>query len=212
MSTRTAGASASTPHITRRSDAAEKRLVLLKRFAACMALALVLAVMIGTQEGTQQDFGYAFRQAVLGPRILGFLVVGVLIFVAVTFWPYLTPYLRRPGVRPLAAGALSVVAAYGLLKWTDSDQIDTGKLGTLATAGRDTASLGAVTRLFFGSAVPGLYWLLLVVTVVLGVAALVRRSPALCYATVAVAVVVGVWGCSAPPTTPPAGWSRCSAT
>jgi ABC-type branched-subunit amino acid transport system permease subunit len=35
------------------------------------------------------------------------------------------------------------------------------------------------------------------VTVVLGVAALVRRSPALCYATVAVAVVVGVWGFSA---------------
>ena len=30
----------------------------------------VLALMIGTQEGTQPDFGYAFRQAIFGPRIL----------------------------------------------------------------------------------------------------------------------------------------------
>jgi ABC-type branched-subunit amino acid transport system permease subunit len=187
----------STAGITRRSDEAERRIAHLKRLGGCLGLAFVLALMIGNQEGTQQDFGFAFRQAVLGPRILVFLLVGVLIYLAVTFSPYLTPYLRRPGIRPLAAGAVSVVAAYGLLKWTDSDQIDTGKLSTLAKAGRDTGALGALNRLFFGSAVPGLYWLLLVVTVVLGVASVVRRNRVLCYVTIVVAVVAGLWGFSA---------------
>ena len=34
----------------------------------------VLALMVGTQEGTRNDFGYAFRQAVRGPRIFVFLL------------------------------------------------------------------------------------------------------------------------------------------
>jgi ABC-type branched-subunit amino acid transport system permease subunit len=183
-----------TDTITRRSEAAENRLAHLRRLAGCLALAFVLALMIGNQEGTQLDFGFAFRKAVLGPRIIVFVIIGVLVYLAVTFWPYLKPYLRRPGIRPLAAGAISVVAGYALLKWTDSDQIDTGKLANLAKAGRDTGGLDALTRLFLGSAVPDLYWLLLVVSVVLGAVSLVRRNGVLCYVTVAVAVLAGVWG------------------
>src|SRR5580765_3323811 len=82
---------------------------LVGRALGCLALSFVLALMIGKQEGTQQDFGLAFRQAVLGPRILWFLLIGVLVFVLLTFWPRVQPYLTRPGIRPLAVGGLTVV-------------------------------------------------------------------------------------------------------
>ena len=45
----------------RRSVEAEARIANVKRLVACLAGGFVLALMVGTQEGTQQDFGYAFR-------------------------------------------------------------------------------------------------------------------------------------------------------
>ena len=89
----------------RRSVEAEARIANIKRLAACLAGGFVLALMVGTQEGTQQDFGYAFRESVGGPRIFIFLGIGVLLYLAITFGPRLTPYLTRPGLRPLAAGS-----------------------------------------------------------------------------------------------------------
>ena len=41
---------------------------LVKRFIACLALGLALAIMVGPQQGTQQDYGLAFREAVFAPR------------------------------------------------------------------------------------------------------------------------------------------------
>ena len=43
-----------------------------KRLIACLAGSLVLALMIGKQEGTQDDYGYAFRQAIFAPRVFIF--------------------------------------------------------------------------------------------------------------------------------------------
>src|SRR4051794_26010687 len=103
----------------------------LKRLAVCLAIGLVLALMVGDQEGNQADFGFAFKAAIFHPRVFVFLGIGILIYLAMTFWPRVVPYLGRAGVRPLAAGAASVVAAYGLLNWTDDTNLADGKISTL---------------------------------------------------------------------------------
>jgi ABC-type branched-subunit amino acid transport system permease subunit len=168
--------------------------VQLKRLGGCLALGFVLALMIGKHEGSQRDYGFAFRQAVFAPRIFVFLGIGVLIYLLVTFWPRVTPYLQRPGVRPLAAGALTVVAADALLRWTDSGQIEGGKLGALSKAAADTGSLDFLTRAFFGSIVPGTPWILLVVVALLAAAAIVLDRSTLAWSAAALAVLVGLWG------------------
>ena len=104
----------------RRSIEAEARIENVKRLLACLAGGFVLALMVGTQEGTQQDFGYAFREAVFAPRIVLFLGIGVLLYLAITFGPRARPYLTRPGLRPLGAGAVTVLVSFTLLKWTDN--------------------------------------------------------------------------------------------
>ena len=180
--------------IHRRSEAAEQRLAHIKRLGACLVLGFVLALMIGDQEGTQQDFGFAFRQAIFSPRLVVFLAVGVAVYAAITFWPYLVPYLKRPGIRPLGAGAISVVAADALLKWSDSGELDTGRLGDLAKGARDTSALDGLSRVFFGSILPGTYWFLLLIVLALALTAIVRRNSGLAWATAAVAALVGVWG------------------
>ena len=70
----------------------------------CLAGALVLALMWGPQEGNFGNFWFAINQALFGPRILVFLALGVLAFLAITFWPKVVPFLTRPGVWPLVAG------------------------------------------------------------------------------------------------------------
>jgi ABC-type branched-subunit amino acid transport system permease subunit len=170
------------------------RSILLKRLAGCLLIGFVLALMVGQQEGTQSDYGYAFRQAVSVPRIFVFLGIGVLIFLLVTYADRVRRYVRRPGVRPLAVGALSVVAGYSLLRWTDSGQIDGGTLSTLSSAARDTHSLDPLTRAFFGSIVPGTPYLLLLVVLVLAGTAIVLRRPALAWSAAGLAVLGGLWG------------------
>jgi ABC-type branched-subunit amino acid transport system permease subunit len=165
-----------------------------KRLAGCLVLGVVLALMVGPQEGNQSDFGYAFKAAVFHPRIFVFLLIGVLIFVANLFWSRIVPYILRPGVRPFVAGVASVVASYGLLNWTDNGNLSDGKLGTLAPLARETGGLGAVARLFYGSAIPGLYWLLLVLAALLAGTALITRRPAVGWSAAGVSVVAGVWG------------------
>ncbi len=59
----------------------------MKRLLACLAGGVVLAMMVGPQEGSQTDYGYAFRKSVLEPRIVVFLGIGVLLFLAITYWP-----------------------------------------------------------------------------------------------------------------------------
>jgi ABC-type branched-subunit amino acid transport system permease subunit len=177
----------------RRSLEAEARIENLKRLGACLAGGFVLALMIGKQEGTQADFGYAFREAVLGPRIFVFLGIGVLLYLAITFGPQFLPYLTRPGLRPLAAGFVTVVVSFTLLKWTDSPQINTGKFRPLADAAADTGGLDALTRLFFGSAFSALPWVLLILVTVLAAVGMIRRSAGISYAAAGLAFLLGIW-------------------
>ncbi|WP_051276933.1 branched-chain amino acid ABC transporter permease [Marmoricola sp. URHB0036] len=177
----------------RRSVEAEARIENLKRFGACLAGGFVLALMVGTQEGTQQDFGYAFRQSVAMPRILIFLGIGVLLYLAITFGPRAKPYLTRPGLRPLGAGVLTVIISLTLLKWTDSPQINTGKFRPLADAAAPTQALDSLARLWFGSAFSQTAWLLLIIVTVLAAAGMIRRSAPLSYAAAILAGVLGIW-------------------
>jgi ABC-type branched-subunit amino acid transport system permease subunit len=165
-----------------------------KRLAGCLALGVVLALMVGSQEGHQSDFGYAFRTAVFHPRIVVFLLIGVAIFLANTFWSRIVPYILRPGVRPFVAGLASVVASYALLNWTDSGNLSSGRLGTLAPLARETSGLGSIATLFYGSKIPATYWLLLVLAAMLTGAALITRRPPLGWAGAVVAAIGGVWG------------------
>src|SRR6476620_12210018 len=84
----------------------------IKRLIACLAGSFVLALMWGPQEGVQEDDGFAFRQAFFSPRILVFLGIGVLVFLAITFWPLVKPNLVRPGAPSFLVGTITVVAAY----------------------------------------------------------------------------------------------------
>jgi ABC-type branched-subunit amino acid transport system permease subunit len=177
----------------RRSIEAEKRNANIQRLLACLAGGFVLALMVGTQEGTQSDFGYAFRQSIAMPRILLFLALGVALYLAITFGPRFTPYLTRPGLRPLGAGVLTVIVSFTLLHWTDSTQINTGKFRPLASAAADTSGLDGLTRLFFGSAVSSTPWLLLIVVTLLAAVGMIRRNAAIAYAAGVLALLVGIW-------------------
>jgi NhaP-type Na+/H+ and K+/H+ antiporter len=122
-----------------------------KRLAGCMALAFVLALMIGNQEGSQDDYGLAFRQAIFSPRIILFIVIGLLVFAAMTFWPYITPYLLRPGVRPLAVGGITVLVSQTLLKWSDDGRTGNGKFNSVASKAANTDGLAPMAKLFFSN-------------------------------------------------------------
>ena len=179
--------------IERRSDAAEARRAHVRRLAACLAGGVVLALMIGNQEGTQQDFYFAIRKALFGPRILIFLAVGVLLYLAITFRPRIAAYATRPGLRPLGAGILTVIVAHTLLKWSDSLQVGTGKFGELAKAARQTQGLDPLARLYFGSAVSFMAWLMLIVIGGLAFVAVVTRRSVLGYVAGALGLLAGVW-------------------
>jgi len=177
----------------RRSIETENRIAHVKRLLSCLAGGFVLALMVGTQEGTQQDFGYAFREAVLGPRILIFLGIGVALYGAITFGPRAVPYLTRPGLRPLVAGAVTVLVSFTLLRWTDSTSIETGKFRPLADAASATGGLDPVAKVFFGSWFSLMPWLLFVLVTVLAGVAMLRRSAGLGYAAGGIAFVLGLW-------------------
>ncbi|MEP6851530.1 MAG: hypothetical protein ABJA87_02535 [bacterium] len=159
-----------------------------KRLLACLAGGVALAIMVGDQEGTQDDYGLEFRQSVAFPRILVFLGIGVVVYLAVTFWPRVVPYLTRPGIWPLAAGALTVIASLILLQWFTPQ--GNGKFGTVRTAVADTSGLSALSKAFFSWLA---YALLIVVLVAMFVAA-ARRLAGLAWAAAGLAVVAGGLG------------------
>jgi ABC-type branched-subunit amino acid transport system permease subunit len=159
------------------------RTVLLKRLLACLAGGVVLAMMVGPQEGSQTDYGYAFRKSVLEPRIVVFLAIGVLLFLAITYWPTIVPYLTRPGFWPLVSGALAAVAAITLMHWYDP--AGDGKFSSTATVVRHASHISALATAFFG----WLAWAELLAIVIAGAASIIlglRRVAA----AVAVAAVV----------------------
>ena len=166
--------------------APSQRTVLLKRLGACLAGGFVLAMMVGSQEGSQADYFYGFKKSVLEPRIFIFLGVGALMFLAITYWPTIVPYLTRPGFWPLLSGALAVLAALELMHWYDP--VGDGKFSSTANVVSHTSNISALASAFFA----WLAWTLLIVVLVAGAASIILRLRWLGFAVAAVAVAGAV--------------------
>jgi ABC-type branched-subunit amino acid transport system permease subunit len=160
---------------------------LVRRLLACLGGGVVLAMMVGRQQGSQRDYGYGIRQALFSPRIVVFLVIGLLVFLAITFRGVVTPYVRRPGVRPLVIGVLVLIASFFLMHWYDP-QGDNGKFGPLGSLVTATPQIAPLARVFFG----WLWWVSLLVLIVATFLAIARQIRWLGWASAAVAVVVGI--------------------
>ncbi|MEO6502761.1 MAG: branched-chain amino acid ABC transporter permease [Jatrophihabitantaceae bacterium] len=159
---------------------------MLGRLLACLAGALVLSLMWGPQEGSFGNFWFAIKKGLFTPRVLVFLALGVLVFLAISFWPKVVPFLTRPGVWPLAAGALTVIASQTLMHW--ADQVGDAKFGTVASAVADTNGISPLASSFFG----GLAWAQLVVIVLLIGAAIATGLRKLGWAAAVLCVVAAV--------------------
>lgn len=134
---------------------------LLGRLLACLAGALVLSLMWGPQEGSFGNFYFVLKKGLFEPRVFIFLALGVILFLAITFWPKVSPFLSRPGVWPLAVGALTVIASQTLMHW--ADQVGDAKFATVAEAVTNTSGISPLASAFFG----GLAWAQLVVVLLL---------------------------------------------
>jgi ABC-type branched-subunit amino acid transport system permease subunit len=144
----------------------------------------MLALMIGDQEGSQDDFGISFHKATSGGRVFVFLGLGVAIFVAVTFWPRVVAYITRPGAVGVLAAFISVLAALVLMRWYDP----IGKFSPLSDKVSNTNGLDQLASLFFG----WLAYTLWLGCLALGALAVVTRQRALGYGLAIAGVVSAV--------------------
>src|SRR4051812_25859496 len=157
------------------------------RAVACLLGSVVLAIMVGPQQGSRDDYGLTFREQVLSARIVWFLLIGVLVFLAISYRDIVRRYASRPGVRPLIAGVLVLLASYFLMRWYDPLG-NNGKFAGLADAVGQTGGIAPLAQIFFG----WLWWVSLLVLVVGIFVAIARRLRWLGWACAVFAVVVGV--------------------
>ncbi len=156
------------------------------RLIVCLLGSVVLAMMIGTQEGSNVSYSYGFKQSVLQPRIFIFLAIGVLLFLAITFRPIVVPFLTRPGFWPLVSGTIGVITAQGLMHWDDA--AGEGKFGDVATAAKTFPNLAPIAVAFFG----WLAWTALVVIAALGLFAIIAGQKIVAYVVVVAAIAEAV--------------------
>jgi len=148
------------------------------RLISCLGGGFVLALMYGPQEGTiNADFGIAFFQALglkkgINPafqfpwRGVLFLSIGLVLFVLISFWRFVVPYLRSPGMRPLLMGLIGVIIAQTVMNWDDAilhlPNHNNSRFFTAKDVVDGSPSLSGLTANFFD----WLSWVLLVATVV----------------------------------------------
>lgn len=156
----------------------------LRRLVACLFGGFVLALMIGNQEGSQNDFGIAFREATSTPRLLGFLAVGFGVFLLLTFWPRIAPAVTHPGAAAVGSGFILSLAGMTLTRWYDP----VGKFASVSTAVSKSHGVPFLVSLFFSP----FGWVLLIVCLVLGGVAVATRTPAVGYAEFGLGIVAAV--------------------
>src|SRR4051812_13369627 len=157
------------------------------RAVACLLGSVVLAIMVGPQQGSRDDYGLTFREQVLSARIVWFLLIGVLVFLAISYRDIVARYAKRPGVRPLIVGVLVLLASYFLMKWYDPLG-NNGKFAGLADAVGRTGGISPLAKIFFG----WLWWVSLIVLVVGIFVAIARNLRWLGWVMAGFAVIVGV--------------------
>ena len=137
-----------------------------KRLMAAWRGSLVLALMIGPQEGTQEDYGYAFRQAVSPAAHLRVPRHRRPHLRLITYWP-VCAVLQPAGALALCIGVVTVIAAHVLLRW--DDPVGNAKFGAVSSAVGNTAGI---------SPMPALLRLVALDDVgVVAVVAAIRRGP-----------------------------------
>ena len=161
-------------------------LPLVKRLFGCLAGGVVLAMMWGQQEGSNTDYGFAFRESVFNVRIVWFLAIGAATFLLITFWSGVRPYLTRPGALPLLVGILIAASAQALLNW--DDQIGDAHFSAVAAAVGSTPAISFLTGAFFG----WLAWVQLVVVLAIGGVAVALRIRPLAWIAAVLAVLAAV--------------------
>jgi ABC-type branched-subunit amino acid transport system permease subunit len=166
------------------------RMALLKRLLACLAGSLVLALMYGPQEGSDQDYGLEFRTSLRFPRVLVFLALGVLIWIAITYWPTVKTYIKRPGVVPLVSGSLAVIAGLFLMKWYDGTGVGDGKFSGVRNAVSSTPAASTLTSAFFS----WLAYAAFIGTLVVGAIAIVTGFRRVAWIGTAVSLVAAIVG------------------
>jgi ABC-type branched-subunit amino acid transport system permease subunit len=157
------------------------------RAIGCFVGAVVLALMVGPQQGSRDDYGLTFRHQVLNVRIIWFLLLGAAVFFAITYRETVSRYARRPGVRPLIVGVLILLASYFLMRWYDPLG-NNGKFAGLADAVSSTRGLAPLATIFFD----WLWWVSLLLLIVGIFVAIARKLRWLGWAAAGFAVVVGV--------------------
>jgi ABC-type branched-subunit amino acid transport system permease subunit len=155
-----------------------------KRLVACLFGGFVLALMIGNQEGSQNDFGVSFKQATTPLRLTAFLLLGVAAFLVLTFWPLIAPYIRQPGAVGIVVGFVLVFAGMTLTKWYDP----VGKFGPVSHEVSKSSGVPPLVAAFFSP----FAWVLLVIGLVLGGVAVASRRPILGYLEVGFGIAAAV--------------------
>jgi ABC-type branched-subunit amino acid transport system permease subunit len=158
---------------------------LIKRLLACIAGGLVLALMVGNQEGSADDFGLAFHESILSLRVFVFIGIAVVVFLLITFYPLVRPYIKRPGVPPLVAGALAVIISQSVMNWFDPLGVKFAALGEKVA---DTSGLSPLTGPFYS----WLAWVLFGICFVVGAAAVITRIKVLGYVVAVVGIAAAV--------------------
>jgi ABC-type branched-subunit amino acid transport system permease subunit len=156
----------------------------LKRLAACLFGGFVACLMIGNQEGSQNDFGQSFNQATSPGRLITFLLLGVVAFLVMTYWPLIKPFLRQPGAATLATGFALAGVGMALMKWYDP----LGKFGKVATSVSHSGGAPALVKFYFSP----FGWVLLFVGLLVGGLAVATRRAVLGYIQLGYGLVVGV--------------------
>jgi ABC-type branched-subunit amino acid transport system permease subunit len=156
----------------------------LKRLAACLFGGFVLALMIGTQEGSQNDFGISFSRATSPGRLIVFLLIGFIAFLLLTFWPLVQPFIRNPGASTVLVGFLLVGTGMTLTRWYDP----VGKFGAVSRAVKHSSGVPFLVKIYFSPAA----WGLLVAAIVIAGVAVATRRAVIGYVVAAYGVVMAI--------------------
>jgi ABC-type branched-subunit amino acid transport system permease subunit len=155
-----------------------------RRLVSCLFGGFVLALMVGNQEGSQNDFGVSFSKATTPLRLVAFLAIGVAAFLLITFWPLIAPYVHHPGAVTIATGFVVVFAGMTLTKWYDP----VGKFATVSREVSKTSGAPFLVSLIFS----WFGWALLVLALVLGGVAVATRIDLLGYLQVGLGIAAAV--------------------
>jgi ABC-type branched-subunit amino acid transport system permease subunit len=151
----------------------ENTRILVKRFVGCIFGGFVLAIMYNHDEGSKTDFGLVFHEAVVSPRIIAFILIGVIIFALITFWSLVRQFAQRPGVRPMFVGFLVVVLGQAVMNWYDpqADEKGSSKFSKIRTLVLQDNRVHDTTTWFFDWGA----WFMLGLTFVACAVAIVTR-------------------------------------